>query len=112
MSDMPPTAALRAAMEGLQDGRGAQAESIVLEAAREAENRYGSTTFEHAAALYGLGYEQPTTTDRFQAALGASLGSGRTTIIEIRTDRVQNLALHRRLADLEVGHSSVPDAGN
>jgi 2-succinyl-5-enolpyruvyl-6-hydroxy-3-cyclohexene-1-carboxylate synthase len=54
--------------------------------------------FEHAAALYGLAHEEPTTTDRFEAALRASIGSGRTTIIEIRTDRAQNLALHRRLA--------------
>jgi 2-succinyl-5-enolpyruvyl-6-hydroxy-3-cyclohexene-1-carboxylate synthase len=56
-------------------------------------------SFDHAAALYGLGYEQPTTRDQLQAALRAAIGSGRTTIIEIRTDRMQNLALHRRLAD-------------
>jgi 2-succinyl-5-enolpyruvyl-6-hydroxy-3-cyclohexene-1-carboxylate synthase len=54
--------------------------------------------FGHAAALYGLGYEQPATTNQFQVALRTSIGSGHTTIIEIRTDRVQNLALHRRLA--------------
>ena len=56
-------------------------------------------SFEHAAAFYGLGYEQPATTDQLRTALRASVGSGRTTIIEIRTERVQNLALHRRLAD-------------
>jgi 2-succinyl-5-enolpyruvyl-6-hydroxy-3-cyclohexene-1-carboxylate synthase len=55
--------------------------------------------FGHAAAFYGLGYEQPTTPDQLQAALRTSIGSGRTTIIEIRSDRVQNLALHRRLAE-------------
>jgi 2-succinyl-5-enolpyruvyl-6-hydroxy-3-cyclohexene-1-carboxylate synthase len=55
--------------------------------------------FEHAAALYGLGYARPATPDQLQLALQASIGSGRTTIIEVRTDRAQNLALHRRLAD-------------
>jgi 2-succinyl-5-enolpyruvyl-6-hydroxy-3-cyclohexene-1-carboxylate synthase len=55
--------------------------------------------FEHAAALYGLGYARPTTADQLRLALQASIGSGRTTIIEIRTDRDENLALHRRLAD-------------
>ena len=35
--------------------------------------------------------------------LQASIGSGRTTIIEIRSDRVQNLAPHRRLAEQGLG---------
>jgi 2-succinyl-5-enolpyruvyl-6-hydroxy-3-cyclohexene-1-carboxylate synthase len=62
--------------------------------------------FGHAAELYGLGYEQPATSDRLEIALRRSIGSGRTTIIEIRTDRVQNLALHRRLA--ERGLAAIP----
>jgi 2-succinyl-5-enolpyruvyl-6-hydroxy-3-cyclohexene-1-carboxylate synthase len=64
--------------------------------------------FEHAAALYGLDYAQPATTGQLQAALRTSIGSGRTTIIEIRTDRVQNLALHRRLADR--GLAAIPSS--
>ena len=54
--------------------------------------------FEHAAALYGLGYERPRTASELRTALTRSVGSGSTTIIEIGTDRAQNLALHRRLA--------------
>ncbi len=64
--------------------------------------------FEQAAALYGLGYDQPATPDQLQRALHASIGSGRTTIIEIRSDRTQNLALHRQLA--EHGLAAIPVA--
>jgi 2-succinyl-5-enolpyruvyl-6-hydroxy-3-cyclohexene-1-carboxylate synthase len=55
--------------------------------------------FEHAAALYGLGYERPRTRRQLHETLTRSVGSGQTTIIEVRTDRGANLALHRRLAD-------------
>jgi 2-succinyl-5-enolpyruvyl-6-hydroxy-3-cyclohexene-1-carboxylate synthase len=54
--------------------------------------------FEHAAALYGCGYERVGTAEELKAAIERWLGSG-TTIIEVRTDREQNLALHRRVAD-------------
>ena len=74
---------------------------------RTSPPRMGSG-FEHAAALYGLEYAQPATTGQLEAALQASIGSGRTTIIEIRTDRVQNLALHRRLADR--GLAAIPSS--
>jgi 2-succinyl-5-enolpyruvyl-6-hydroxy-3-cyclohexene-1-carboxylate synthase len=55
--------------------------------------------FEHAAALYGLAHERPVTTSELRSALERSVGSGQTTIIEIATDRTENVALHRRLAD-------------
>jgi 2-succinyl-5-enolpyruvyl-6-hydroxy-3-cyclohexene-1-carboxylate synthase len=55
--------------------------------------------FEHAAALYGLGYERPRTASELEAAVRRSIGSGATTLIEVATDRRQNLALHRRLAE-------------
>ena len=56
--------------------------------------------FEHAAALYGCVYELAGTEDELQAAIERSLGGARdTTIIEVRTDRQHNLALHRRVAD-------------
>ena len=55
--------------------------------------------FEHAAALYGLAHERPVTTSELRSALARSVGSGQTTIIEIATDRNENVALHRRLAD-------------
>jgi 2-succinyl-5-enolpyruvyl-6-hydroxy-3-cyclohexene-1-carboxylate synthase len=65
--------------------------------------------FEHAAALYGLRYERPQTAADLCAGLRRSVGSGEASIIEIRTDRAENLTLHRRLAetglDALAGHS-------
>jgi 2-succinyl-5-enolpyruvyl-6-hydroxy-3-cyclohexene-1-carboxylate synthase len=52
--------------------------------------------FSHAAALYGLGHVCATTEDELREALAAASG---TTLIEVRTDREENLALHRRLAE-------------
>ncbi len=54
--------------------------------------------FGRAAALYGLAYERPATPDALRAAVTSALGAGRTTIVEVRTDREQNLELHRRIA--------------
>jgi 2-succinyl-5-enolpyruvyl-6-hydroxy-3-cyclohexene-1-carboxylate synthase len=55
--------------------------------------------FSRAAALYGLGYERPGSAEELRAALERSLQGVATTMIEVRTDRGQNLALHRRVAD-------------
>jgi 2-succinyl-5-enolpyruvyl-6-hydroxy-3-cyclohexene-1-carboxylate synthase len=55
--------------------------------------------YAHAAALYGCRYELVETLGGLRAALEQSLGSGATTIVEVRSDRVENLALHRRVAD-------------
>jgi 2-succinyl-5-enolpyruvyl-6-hydroxy-3-cyclohexene-1-carboxylate synthase len=55
--------------------------------------------FAHAAALYGCGYEQPSTLAELRAADDESIAGAGTTLIEVRTDRVENLALHRRVAD-------------
>ena len=55
--------------------------------------------FERAAELYHCGYERPGTVGDLRTAVERSLGSPRATIIEVRTDREHNLALHRRLAD-------------
>jgi 2-succinyl-5-enolpyruvyl-6-hydroxy-3-cyclohexene-1-carboxylate synthase len=49
--------------------------------------------FAKAAALYGLDHTPATTAAELTAALQ------RPGIVEVRTDRGQNLALHRRLAD-------------
>ena len=54
--------------------------------------------FARAAALYGLGYERPTNARALREAIERSLASGRANIIEVRTDRVENLELHRRIA--------------
>jgi 2-succinyl-5-enolpyruvyl-6-hydroxy-3-cyclohexene-1-carboxylate synthase len=53
--------------------------------------------FEHAAALYGCGYERAADPAGLRGAIERSLEGG-TTIVEVRTDREQNLALHRRIA--------------
>lgn len=55
--------------------------------------------FAQAATLYGCRYELPDTSEQFESAVKRSLHCGATTIIEVRTDRVENLALHRRVAD-------------
>ena len=56
--------------------------------------------FERAAALYGCRYERPQTTTELESAVTVSLASrDGTTIIEVRTDRTENLNLHRRVAD-------------
>ncbi len=59
--------------------------------------------FEAAAALYGCRYELPASVGELRLAIDASLGAGHTTIIEVRTDREQNLALHRRVAAAVLG---------
>jgi 2-succinyl-5-enolpyruvyl-6-hydroxy-3-cyclohexene-1-carboxylate synthase len=54
--------------------------------------------FEQVAALFGCGYARPAGVDEMRRALPAALASARTTILEVRTDREQNLTLHRRVA--------------
>jgi 2-succinyl-5-enolpyruvyl-6-hydroxy-3-cyclohexene-1-carboxylate synthase len=54
--------------------------------------------FSHAAALYGLDYERPASVAALRHAVEAAVGHHRTTIVEVHTDREQNLALHRRIA--------------
>jgi 2-succinyl-5-enolpyruvyl-6-hydroxy-3-cyclohexene-1-carboxylate synthase len=50
----------------------------------------------HAAALFGLGWEEAGDASAFRAALARSLADGgRSTIIRVRTDRAENVALHR-----------------
>ena len=56
-----------------------------------------SLDFAHAAALYDTGYVRARDADSLQRALTESIGAGGTTIIEVRTDRGANLALHRRI---------------
>ncbi|HYE95090.1 MAG TPA: 2-succinyl-5-enolpyruvyl-6-hydroxy-3-cyclohexene-1-carboxylic-acid synthase [Rubricoccaceae bacterium] len=53
--------------------------------------------FEDAARLFGLGYARPATPDAFSRAYREALESGRSTLIEVRTDRRANVALHREL---------------
>jgi len=58
--------------------------------------------FGQAAALYGCAYDRPTEPEGLRGAIERSLNGG-TTIIEVRTDREQNLALHRRVAKAVAG---------
>ena len=54
--------------------------------------------FEHAAALFGMHYERPDDVSGLRDAVLQSVARGGSSLIEVRTDRVDNLALHRRLA--------------
>jgi 2-succinyl-5-enolpyruvyl-6-hydroxy-3-cyclohexene-1-carboxylate synthase len=55
--------------------------------------------FAHAAALYDCELRRPETLADLRADVERSVAGERTTIIEVRTDRADNLALHRRVAD-------------
>ena len=55
--------------------------------------------FAHLAAFYGCAYERVDDL----AAVGAALGRGGTRIVEVRTDRAENLALHRRATEAALG---------
>jgi 2-succinyl-5-enolpyruvyl-6-hydroxy-3-cyclohexene-1-carboxylate synthase len=55
--------------------------------------------FAHAAALYGCGHVRAASVAELHAAIDAGLAGQDTTIIEVRTDRGENLALHRRVAE-------------
>jgi len=53
--------------------------------------------FAHAAALYGCGYERAADVDAFRAALQRALAADQTTIVCVRTNREENVDLHRRV---------------
>jgi 2-succinyl-5-enolpyruvyl-6-hydroxy-3-cyclohexene-1-carboxylate synthase len=54
-------------------------------------------SFEHAAAMFGLGYEHPRTVSDFVETYRAARDRSGPTLIEVRTDREQNTELHRSL---------------
>ncbi len=54
--------------------------------------------FEKAAEMFGCDYAQPGGLRELRTILDDALAAERTTVIEIRTDRAENLALHRRVA--------------
>jgi len=53
--------------------------------------------FRHTAALYGLGHAVARTPAEFDAAVGRSLAGDGADLVEVRTDREENLAIHRRI---------------
>ncbi len=55
--------------------------------------------FARAAALYGCEYRRPDSLAELRDAVEGSPAGAATTIIEVRTDREENLALHRRVAE-------------
>ena len=55
--------------------------------------------FAQVAALYGLVYERPISPADLRAAVEISIAHREATLIEVRTDREENLALHRHIAD-------------
>jgi 2-succinyl-5-enolpyruvyl-6-hydroxy-3-cyclohexene-1-carboxylate synthase len=56
-------------------------------------------SFEHAAAMFGLGYERPRSATEFVEAYSAAYVRNGPTLIEVRTDREENLEVHRRLLE-------------
>ena len=54
--------------------------------------------FAHAAALYGCAHAHVRTVRELRDGLERALPGSATTILEVRTDRAENLALHRALA--------------
>ncbi len=53
--------------------------------------------FEEAAAMFGLDYERPRSVASFTEAYGAASDRETPTLIEVKTDRKENVALHREL---------------
>ena len=51
-------------------------------------------TFEKAAAMFGLDYHHPRTASEFASCYRQAQAAGRHTLIEVTTDRSENLTLH------------------
>jgi 2-succinyl-5-enolpyruvyl-6-hydroxy-3-cyclohexene-1-carboxylate synthase len=56
-------------------------------------------SFEHAAAMFGLGYERPRSATDFLETYRAACARNTPSLIEVRTDREENVALHRELLE-------------
>jgi 2-succinyl-5-enolpyruvyl-6-hydroxy-3-cyclohexene-1-carboxylate synthase len=54
-------------------------------------------SFEHAAAMFGLGYRRPSSATGFLEAYRTACGSSTPALIEVRTDREENKELHGKL---------------
>ena len=64
------------------------------------EELFGTPTgldFQPAARMYGCGFERVSSWAGFRRAVSASLGSPGVQVIEMRTDRARNVALHREI---------------
>ncbi|MDQ3862508.1 MAG: thiamine pyrophosphate-dependent enzyme, partial [Actinomycetota bacterium] len=58
-----------------------------------------SVGFEHAAKMFGLGYEHPATATEFVESYRDACARGSSTLIEVQTDRRENAALHSRVLE-------------
>jgi 2-succinyl-5-enolpyruvyl-6-hydroxy-3-cyclohexene-1-carboxylate synthase len=66
--------------------------------------------FAHAAALYGCRYLRASSAEELEAALRPASADPSTIIIEVRTNREENLALHRRLAEAALNRRAAATA--
>ncbi len=55
--------------------------------------------FEHAARLFGLDYHHPDAASDFAEVYAAAVASGRSSLIEVTTEREENRALHAELLE-------------
>ena len=55
--------------------------------------------FESAAAMFGIRYEKSSSTNEFVNAYRSACRSQTPTLIEVKTDREENVALHRRFLE-------------
>jgi len=55
--------------------------------------------FGHAAAMFGLSYEEPGSTEEFLSAYRKAISADGPSLIEVGTDRDGNVAVHRELLE-------------
>ena len=55
--------------------------------------------FSHVGPLYGVGFQRVGTRQQYRDALKASIEAPGVQVIEVRTDREENLRLHQRITD-------------
>ncbi|MFL5991206.1 MAG: thiamine pyrophosphate-dependent enzyme, partial [Rubrobacteraceae bacterium] len=56
-------------------------------------------SFEHAAAMFYLDYQHPRSATEFVETYRAACARNTPALIEVRTDREENVALHRRMLE-------------
>jgi len=103
MTQLPDAAAERPGDAPRQDGNDIFTRHVATPTGLE---------FSRAAALYGLEHELVGELPALRAALERSIEGNRSRIIEVRTARAENVALHRRVWDaVSVALSSPGGAG-
>ncbi len=87
----------------LDNGGGGIFDFLPVSGERDVFERHVATPtgldFGRAAALYGLAHVRATDLAGLRRALGAAIGDPQSTLVEVRTDRAENVRLHARLAD-------------